>query len=46
MLKKLLDEKENHIASLKQAMLLLEHKDQKQEKELSWFSRIFNSTKW
>lgn len=41
MLKKLLDEKENHIASLKQAMLLLEHKDQQKEKSFSWFSRFF-----
>jgi len=38
MLKKLLDEKENHIASLKQAMLLLEHK--KQEKSVSWLHRL------
>ena len=42
MLKKLLDEKENHIASLKQAMLLLEHKDEKQVKSTSWFYRLFN----
>lgn len=42
MLKKLLDEKENHIASLKQAMLLLEHKDQKQEKPTNWLSRLFS----
>lgn len=40
MLKKLLDEKENHIVSLKQAMLLLEHKEQKNEKT-NWFSRFF-----
>lgn len=39
MLKKLLDEKENHISSLKQAMLLLEHK--KEERSASWFARIF-----
>lgn len=42
MLKKLLDEKENHIASLKQAMLLLEHKEEKKEKSTNWISRIFN----
>jgi len=45
MLKKLLDEKENHISSLKQAMLLLEHKEhkeQKSEKTTSWFFRLFN----
>jgi len=41
MLKKLLDEKDNHITSLKQAMLLLEHKDQKKENSMSWFSRLF-----
>lgn len=39
MLKKLLDEKENHIASLKQAMLLLEHKE---HKNISWFTRLFS----
>lgn len=46
MLKKLLDEKENHIASLKQAMLLLEHKaETKKEKEnQGWFSRLFNNS--
>lgn len=38
MLKKLLDEKENHIASLKQAMILLEHK--KQEKSVNWLHRL------
>lgn len=42
MLKKLLDEKENHITSLKQAMLLLEHKEQKNKKSTNWFSRLFN----
>jgi len=42
MLKKLLDEKESHISSLKQAMLLLEHKDQKKEKPLNWFFQIFH----
>lgn len=35
MLKNLLNEKESHINSLKQAMLLLEHKEQKQKKTLS-----------
>jgi len=39
MLKQLLDEKEKHISSLKQAMLLLEHK--KEERPISWFARIF-----
>jgi len=42
MLKKLLDEKENHIASLKQAMLLLEYKEDKQIKSSTWFSRLFS----
>jgi len=42
MLKKLLDEKENHIVSLKQAMLLLEHKEEKNEKPTNWISRFFN----
>lgn len=42
MLKKLLDEKENHIASLKQAMLLLEHKELKSNKYTSWLSRLFS----
>lgn len=41
MLKKLLDEKENHIASLKQAMILLEHKEQQKEKSNSWLSKLF-----
>lgn len=45
MLKKLLDEKENHISSLKQAMLLLEHKDQKKEKPSNWFFSIFHKDK-
>lgn len=38
MLKKLLDEKENHIASLKQAMLLIEHKKAKESG--NWFARL------
>lgn len=42
MLKKLLDEKENHIASLKQAMLLLEYKEDKQIKSNTWFYRLFS----
>lgn len=31
----------DHVDSLKQAMLLLEHKEQKQEKSSGWFSRLF-----
>lgn len=42
LLKKLLDEKESHIASLKQAMLLLEHK---KKKNISWISRLFGLDK-
>lgn len=41
MLKKLLDEKENHIASLKQAMLLLEHQKKINNKTVNWFYRLF-----
>jgi len=32
----------DHVDSLKQAMLMLEHKDQKQERSLNWISRLFN----
>jgi len=42
LLKKVIEEKDEHNKSLKQAMLLLEHKNQKQEKSLNWFSRLFN----
>jgi len=31
----------DHVDSLKQAMLMLEHKEQKQEKPSNWFSRLF-----
>ena len=41
MLKKLLDEKENHISSLKQAMLMLEHKEEISKETKGWFSRLF-----
>jgi len=41
MLKKLLNEKENHIDSLKQALFLIEHKVNKQERPSNWFSRLF-----
>lgn len=40
-LKKLLNEKESHIDSLKQALVLIEHKVNKQEKPSNWFSRLF-----
>lgn len=42
LLKKLLNEKESHINSLKQAMLLLEHKEQKPKKSSNWFSRLLS----
>lgn len=45
LLKKIIEEKDEHNKSLKQAMLLLEHKELKQEKALNWFSRLFNSNK-
>ena len=41
LLKKIIEEKDEHNKSLKQAMLMLEHKDQKQEKSSSWISRLF-----
>ena len=31
----------DHVDSLKQAMLMLEHKEQKKEKSSSWLSRLF-----
>jgi len=31
----------DHVDSLKQAMLLLEHKEQKQERPTNWFFRLF-----
>lgn len=40
LLKKIIEEKDEHNNSLKQAMLLLEYKEQKQEKTISWFSRL------
>lgn len=41
LLKKIIEEKDEHNKSLKQAMLMLEHKDQKQKKSSSWISRLF-----
>ncbi|ELV07164.1 Hypothetical protein F387_02041 [Wohlfahrtiimonas chitiniclastica SH04] len=32
----------DHVDSLKQVMLMLEHREQKQEKSSSWLSRLFN----
>ena len=40
LLKKIIEEKDEHNKSLKQAMLMLEHKEQKNEKTTSWFSRL------
>lgn len=42
LLKKIIEEKDEHNKSLKQAMLMLEHKEQKQEKNLNWFSQLFS----
>ncbi len=42
LLKKIIEEKDEHNKSLKQAMLMLEHKDQKQEKATSWLTRLFS----
>jgi len=40
LLKKVIEEKDEHNKSLKQAMLLLEHKE---KKNVSWFSRFFGN---
>ena len=42
LLKQIIEEKDEHNKSLKQAMLMLEHKEQKQEKSSSWISRLFS----
>lgn len=42
LLKKIIEEKDEHNKSLKQAMLMLEHKEKKQAKLSSWIARIFN----
>lgn len=41
LLKKIIEEKDEHNKSLKQAMLMLEHKEQKPTKAPSWFFRLF-----
>lgn len=41
LLKTIIEEKDEHNKSLKQAMLMLEHKDQKEEKKSNWVSRLF-----
>lgn len=41
LLKQIIKENDEHNTSLKQAILMLEHKEQKQEKVPSWFSRLF-----
>lgn len=41
LLKKIIEEKDEHNKSLKQAMLMLEHKEQKQQKPSNWLSRLF-----
>lgn len=35
----------DHVDSLKQAMLMLEHKEEIKKENRGWFSRIFNSKK-
>ncbi|ELV07200.1 Hypothetical protein F387_01983 [Wohlfahrtiimonas chitiniclastica SH04] len=42
LLKKVIEEKDEHNKSLKQAMLLLEHKAETKKENRSWFSRLFN----
>lgn len=41
LLKKIIEEKDEHNKSLKQAMLMLEHKEQKKEKPSNWLFRLF-----
>lgn len=41
LLKKIIEEKNEHNKSLRQAMLMLEHKEQKNEKTNNWFARFF-----
>jgi len=41
LLKKIIEEKDEHNKSLKQAMLMLEHKEQKTTKASNWFFRLF-----
>lgn len=41
LLKKIIEEKDEHNKSLKQAMALLEYKEQNQEKSSNWLSRLF-----
>lgn len=42
MYEKQISMQQDHIDTLKQAMLLLEHKKQKNEKAVNWLSRFFN----
>lgn len=44
-LKEIIEMQKDHIQSLKQAMLLLEHKEEIKKENRSWFSRIFNYKK-
>lgn len=41
-LKEIIEIQKDHIQSLKQAMLLLEHKEEVKKENQSWFSRLFN----
>ena len=42
LLKRIIEEKDEHNKSLKQAMLLLEYRDQKQEKTKNWLTHLFS----
>lgn len=45
LLKKVIEEKDEHNKSLKQAMLLIEYKAGTKKESRGWFSRIFNPNK-
>lgn len=42
LLKQIIEEKDDHNKSLKQAILMLEHKEEIKKENRGWFSRIFN----
>ena len=42
LLKRIIEEKDEHNKSLKQAMLMLEHKEKIKKESRNWFSRIFS----
>lgn len=45
LLKKIIEEKDEHNKSLKQAILMLEHKERQQAPHLNWLSRLFQIKK-